>query len=665
MVPASAEQMSPTPPAPSVIIGTDQFLNPGALDERPASGVSEGDVTLNFVDTDLREVVRSILGDILGENYLIDPAVTGTATLQTSSPLTRAALLPTLEAALRANGASLLLEDDLYKVVPAGGPGQGVLPLRGRVSSGIRSLGFGVQAVPLRYVAAREMAEVLQLFAPEGSVLKADATRNLLILSGSAADRRAFMDTIALFDVDWIAGMSFGLFPLRNAKADSMVGDLQAIFGQGNDTPVGDLIRFVPVTRLNAIIVISPRASYLERARAWIERLDQEVDGVRPQLYVYYVQNARAVELAEILGNVFDDSAVVAGVREQPVRPIRAAGSPQVSTSDLMPDATVAEALLQPSALTQEVVTGDAQQGGGDVSSAAIRVIADDKSNALLVLATPQDYRMVERAIRQLDIVPLQVLIEATIAEVTLTDDLRYGVQFFLDGGSNEFTLSNFVDGTVGQVFPGFSYLFQASSDVRVVLDALSSVTDVNIVSSPQLMVLDNQTAELQVGDQVPVATQSAVSVTNPDAPIVNSIEFRDTGVILRVTPRVNSGGLVVMEIQQEVSSVVNTTTSGIDSPTIQQRKINSAVAIQSGETVTLGGLISDSTERLRSGIPVLSDIPVLGALFGRRVENDVRTELIVLITPRVIENQIDAREVTEELRSRLRALQPLQNRLN
>ena len=234
-------------------------------------------------------------------------------------------------------------------------------------------------------------------------------------------------------------------------------------------------------------------------------------------------------------------------------------------------------------------------------------------------------------------------------------------MQWFFDSGDSEFTLSEFADGAAGSLFPGFSYVFQSTSDVRIVINALSEITDVNVVSSPQLMVLDNQSAELQVGDEVPVATQQAVSVTAADAPIVNTIEFRDTGVILRVTPRVNTGGLVLMDIEQEVSSAIQTTTSGLNSPTIRTRRVTSTVAIQSGETVTLGGLIRDETTKNTSGLPFLSDLPVVGFLFGTRQNDRDRTELLILITPRVVRNQREARDVTNELRRRMQTIEPLQ----
>jgi general secretion pathway protein D len=300
-----------------------------------------------------------------------------------------------------------------------------------------------------------------------------------------------------------------------------------------------------------------------------------------------------------------------------------------------------------------------AKGGGAPGRDENIRIIANDTNNSLVILATGTQYRDIEGALKQLDTIPLQVLIEATIAEVRLVDSLKYGVKWFFDTGNTSVTLSDVASGAVNSVFPGFSVLFSSSADVRVVLDALDEVTDLNVVSSPQLLVVDNRTAELQVGDQVPVATQSAVNTIDPDAPIVNSIEFRDTGVLLKVTPRVNSSGLVNLEIQQEVSDVVETTTSGIDSPTIQQRRIKSWVSVHSGETVALGGLIRDRSTKSTAGVPGLSRIPLLGALFGTHDEGVDRTELLVLITPRVVRNAKQARDITKELRRQIQTLKP------
>ena len=647
---AATATARPPRPEPRISLGTGVLVGDGKRYPAPGEALGNEEIILNFADTDIREVVRAVLGDILRLNYAIDPGVSGTVTLQSGRGLMPDQILPTLESVLRLNGAGIVTEGNLYRVVTLEGTQPPVAPLILSPGGARQVSGYGVQIMPLRFASAVELEKVLKPFIPPESLLTVDPGRNLLILAGTREERQAFQEAVEIFDVDWIRGTSFGLFPLRNVRAEVLAEELRFVFGQ-NEQQSG-VIRFIPVERLNAILAISLQPRYLEDARRWIFDLDRGGEAGSRRVFVHNVQNARANELAAVLAGLFggNGSGGASGgsnldpfstrSSEQAIRDL-GGSSNGAAKGDDGPDApTASEVILQ----------GEEE----------IRVIAMDSSNALVIHATPQDYRMLEDAVQQLDVLPLQVLIEATILEVSLNDDLRFGVQWFFDSGRSEFALSELANGTAGTIFPGFSYVFEQSQDARVVVNALTKVTDVNIVSSPQLMVLDNQTAELQVGNQVPIATKSAVSVTNPQAPIVNSIEFRDTGVLLRVTPRVNNSGLVVLEIEQEVSGVLATTTSGIDSPTIQQRKIASTVAVQSGDSVTLGGLIRDERQKGSSGVPILSDIPLIGSLFGAKIDEQERTELLVLITPRVVRNRHEAREVTRELRDRMRFVEPL-----
>ena len=303
-------------------------------------------------------------------------------------------------------------------------------------------------------------------------------------------------------------------------------------------------------------------------------------------------------------------------------------------------------------------------------SGDSVEIIADDTRNALVILATPQDYKMVLAALQKLDVVPLQVLIEASIIEVTLTDDLNYGVEwFFKNNFDSEHSGKGTLDSNVANIgglagaIPGFSYtIIDSAANVRIALNALASQSDLNVLSSPSLMVLDNQTAKINIGDEIPIPSRQSVSNIDPAAPTVNEIQYKTTGVILEVTPRVNNSGLVTMEIKQEVSNAVDTDSSGIDAPTIQQRQIESTVAINSGETIVLGGLIKNQDTNSESGIPGLYKIPVIGKLFGSTKDETLRTELLVLITPRVIRNYDDARTITDEFRHKLKRIPPIAN---
>jgi len=682
---------------PEFYRGSGEFL--GSV--RPRAQVTEGagGYTLNFDEADIRKVVDTVLGGALGENYVVDPQIKGTITARTSRPLPRELVVPALEDILAMNGAALVRDAGIYRVVPLQQAG-GSAPVFIGERSGAK--GYGLHVIPLDYAPADELRQTLQSFVAPGRSLQADVERNLLLFRGPGGEAQDLVDMVKLFDVDWMAGMSFALLPLESAEAKDVVRELAEVFGEGEGGPAEGVLRFLPISRMNAILVISAQPDYLGRVRNWVERLDRGGAEDQRQLFVYKVQNGRAQDLASVLGEVFQVSTVnVGGRRGGEVAPgLQAAelggftgegiggnGGGAGGDTNRGGNGTTngggaaagtgggqqaGAATARTSAPTREPggIGGRAGQGAGGLGGGedGPRIIADGRNNALLILANAREYRMIENTLERLDVVPLQVLIEATIAEVTLTDDLRYGVRWFLQAqaegtGTGSVTFSDVETGAVSSTFPGFSFLFEGS-DVTAALNALEEVTNVNVVSSPQLMVLDNETARLNVGDQVPVATQSSVSTTDPDAPIVNSIEFRDTGVILEITPRVSNSGLVTMDVSQEVSDVVETTTSTIDSPTIQQRSISSSVAVQTGETIALGGLIRDRQQDAVSGVPLLKDIPIFGNLFKTTDRAASRTELLVLITPRVVRDPAEAREVTRELRQRLSGIEDLQRRV-
>ena len=641
------------PVAPAVELGTGSFVQSPPRSRVGVTQNAVGEVTLNVADADLREVVRLVLGDTLHVNYVIDPAVSGPVTVQTSRPIPVAKLPAMLDAILRVSGAALVQVGDLFKVVPISqAPINGPMP---RIHPAPNAIGpgFGILVVPVQFVSAAELAALLGPFVPPGGSLQVDPERNLLLLAGTPDELDTLTDLVAMFDVDWLAGMSFALYPLDYARPAALVAELEQIFGL-KDGPVSGVVRFLPIDRLNAVLVMSSQPAYLGRAEAWIQRLDQAGEGDEPEIFVYPVQNGRAADLAEVLGEIFNVQSTAVGPRNLLAPGVEPA---TIRSSLADPEPSESQAGAEPFEPLDQPRLSSAGRRAPDV-----QLVADATTNSLVIRAAPGEYGRIRKALEQLDILPLQVLIEATVAEVTLNKELSYGVELFLRSGDFSATLSQRATGAVRGLFPGFSALV-AGSDVTAVLNALETVTDVDVVSSPHLLVLDNQTARIQVGDQVPITVQQATSVSNPDAPIVNSIELRDTGVILSVTPRVNVSGLVVMELEQEVSNVVGSQTrtgSEQATPTISQRQIKSTVAVQSGETIVLGGLIQDNKDRSVSGLPYLAQLPIIGPLFGTFNRHASRTELLVLLTPRVIRDAEEARAVTDELRRRLRSLIPL-----
>ena len=633
-------------PSVEIYPGTGTFVGGAPPRQRAETSVDgQGGITLNFVAADIKDVAKAVLGDYLGLNYEIAANVQGTVTIQTSRPLPKSQVLPVLEQALQLNGMVLVQSNGIFKVLPLADAKGTSGPLTAR---DYRKAGYGVEIVPVRYIGAEEMQKLLGPLAPTQAVIHVDAARNILIVEGTEQDRQVLLDDIALFDADWLAGMSYGLFTPNYIDAQELTRELNQILG-GLNSPIGGVVKLIPIERLNTVLAISPQEKYLEQLKGWVKRLDRPGEGSDKRVFVYQVQNGRAADLAGTLTKLMhgDHSAAPSSSSFSSPSDTSPAGSNSGMTANPPP----------PSSQTDHAAVSALSLG----SNGSVSVTADETNNAIVVLASPQEYSAIEAALRKLDAPPLQVYIQAAIAEVTLTNDLQFGVQYFYQHNTqDQVTLSDTNSGTIAPSFPGFSYLFTPRSNIKVILDALASITHVEVTSSPEIMVLNNQTASLQVGDRVPIATQQAVGVETSTSAIVNSIQYQDTGVVLKVTPRVNHGGLVMMDISQEVSQVENTTSSSINSPTIQERKINTSVAIQDGQTIALGGLITDNRTEGKSGLPFIQQIPLLGYLAGDNTNNHTRTELMVLITPHVVENTDQARAVTDELRRRLPEVQPL-----
>lgn len=619
--------------------------------EPPAVDTTPGDVTLNFDGTDIREVVKVILGDLLGVNYVLDPAVQGSASLQTGRPLRRDLLIPTLETLLRMNNAALVETNGTYEVVPLTTAVRGrVAPQLGQSAKALPE-GYSVQVIPLQYVGAAEMASILEPLAPEGSIVRIDSLRNLLVIAAAGPEMTTLIDTIDVFDVDWMSGLSVGFFTLEYAQATDVVGQVEKLLADDSGNPFSGLFRLIPVESANAVLVVSPQSAYLDKMKEWINRLDlAEASGSSAQrLYVYRVKHGDAESLADILSQLFAGSG----------------GGSNRSVGGVAPG-------------MREASIGGDTQGGGNTGQTARRavsstlemssevsIVADAINNSLLVKSSPRDYKKILDALKQLDIVPLQVLVEATIVEIRLTGSLRYGVRWDLfPGGEGDYrNRVNLADGTdssgnpaVGPQFPGFNWSVIVNPDtIRATLSALASDDLVNVLSSPSVMVMDNQEAEIQVGEEVPIKTREQQN-SDTSGNLVNEIEYKPTGVILNVKPRVTPGGLVQMEIAQTVSTV-NEEDGDVDSPRFRTRKITSNVAVRSNQAVVLGGLIQDDRENSKSGVPGLYRMPVVGGLFGQTSRSAERSELVVVLTPRVIASDSDIEAVTENFRAKVQDL--------
>lgn len=577
-------------------LGTDEFLAMAPRGKELVSVSDNGAFTLNLIDVPIKTAAKAVLADALKKNYAIQPGVDGTVTLQTTRPLTERALLETFQTVLELNGASLETSGELIKIVPKGSGTRRISRVEDAVGVGAR-----VVAVPLEYIGTAEMIRLLEPIIGQNVRLQPIPKRNILLIAGSRDEMNATIEAINLFDVDVLKGKSVGLFKLNAAEPEAIVEELSTVFENQEGGSLQNVVTFVPSKRLGAVIVITSRQKYLAEAERWIRDLDRTARGVRRRPVVYSLQNRSAEELAPILNEML-----------------------------------------------QEV----AQEDGGQVTGTP-KIVADNAKNALIVWGNEKEQNNFSRLIQSLDTTPVQVLLEATIAEVRLNDELDFGLRWFFENRTASATFTDSQSGSVGSNFPGLSVLFQGAS-ASVALNALNSVTDVEVVSSPSLLVLDNQEAKLQIGDEVPIATQQVRDTSNPNAPVINTISFRDTGILLSVRPRVSNSGQVTLDIEQEVSSVSNTTSSGIDSPTISQRRIETSVVVSNGQTIALGGLIEENRNRTNAKVPIAGDIPGLGALFRSRRDQSRKTELLVLITPRVIRDGNSSRQITQEIRARI-----------
>jgi general secretion pathway protein D len=630
--------------SPLVRMGSGKFVS-GTLGASPDAAATPGDVTLNFESADLREVVKTIFEDILQENYELDPNVRGVVTMHTTMPVSRDSVLPILEGILQSNGAALVRGQDLYKVVPVGSVKPALAaPSIGRTAAGGRA-GYGVQIVPLRYVAAAEMKKILDPFTMEPTRVEIDETRNVVLLSGPRMNVNNLIETIKIFDVDWFEGMSFALFPVEYADVEQLSEEITEVLDVGDQGALSRIVKFIPVERLNALLVVTHQPKHLKLVADLVEHFDRGTRaGPERRLFVYNLRYAEAAEIADTLQDIFSEAEGEAGSRDGP-RARRGAGRPPGAElgADTAAQGETARASLR-------------SRDAGTENSGPVSIKADTKNNALIVLASPADYRAVEAAIAKLDVPARQVLIEATIAEVQLTDNMSYGIRWFFEWGIGGYGLDVGFGAPLPQSVGGQGLsmaIFNSAGEVRTFFDILGAETSVRFLSAPQVVVVDNETANFRVGDQIPVVTRASQSTTSPDAPVVSEVEYRDTGTLLSVKPRINAGGVVTLEISQEVSNP-GPAAAGANPP-IAQRTITSTVVVQTGQTVVLGGLIRENKSKSKSGIPGLMDVPVVGGLFRNTTDDRSRSELIITVTPRVIKNPYEYRLATEDLRRRVK----------
>jgi general secretion pathway protein D len=680
-------------------------------DTRVQPAASGNGYDLNFENTPVTTVAKVVLGDILNTGYTIDPRVQGTVSLVSVRPIPKSDIVFVLESALRLSGVVLVRDSAGYRLTPLG-DAVGA----GRVDSAAASPepGYGVSVVPLQYVSAQTILKLMDSFATKPGSVRADSTRNLLLIQGTGAERRTAVDTAMSFDVDWMRGQSVGIYPLSSSAPEPLIAELERIMDSGDSGLSQGVVKFQPVSRLNAILVVSRKPTLLHTAATWIKRLDRE-DTTRNSVHVYRMKYGDARQVAKVLTEMF-----VGGSQSSLDSPDNqlAPGSGSTTASSAADrlsfnpnsSSSSSSSSAQPSGLGSRMSSGtgiggapgsgSSQAAGGNPATAGgaldarssggngqplmqgVRFTPDVVNNTLLIYADQGNYQIIKATLDQVDQPQLQVAIDATIAEVTLTNQLSYGVQAFLtssnfglhpDQGSILNTQSTQAPTTtttttatgaaaaagtvtnafISRAFPGFNFLIGSEAQPSAILDALHQFTSVKVLSNPSLVVINNQTATLQVGNVVPVSTGSATVLTTNNT-VVNTIDYRNTGIILRVSPRVNINGNVRLEVEQEISNVLPSTAASL-TPTLSERLVKSSISVTTGQTVLLAGLISEQQNGTRAGIPLLDEIQGLGDAFSNQSKTGTRTELIIFIRPQIIRDGTDAHNVAEELRSKLR----------
>jgi general secretion pathway protein D len=631
--PALAEHSEPSPPIGDRDDAGWRIV--GATSARHAEAGPQNaptrQVSVAFDQAPLATVVDAIVGGILQRAFRIDPDLAAAnLTLRVSGRRTEAELLTLLGQALRPINATLVPEagGSLAIVPSAKAPALTAPPSMGQPAA---EFGPGVVIYTATQVSASELVRLLSPLAGTSAQLRADPAREQIYISGDAVTVNALLRTARMFDVDWLRGLSFQFVPLKHSPPSEIIAQVRHVFG-GADGPIGSALDFVELARLNAVLIVAKRPDLLDQTTAWIERLDQPSARPTRRFRVVPLTNLVAKDfvqtLTQLIGQQTSQAAAGTGGENASGVANQTAGAPAAASA--------------------------APQGQ---QANRLRITADPASNSIVLYADDAEYQDVIAIVKELDIAPPQVLVEATVAEITLNDQLRFGVQWFIEQ-SGDFTggFSTSATDFLPSQFPGFS-IRAVGKDYRAVLNSLSAVTDVQLVSTPRILVLSNQTARLQVGDQVPVIIQSAVSTIGGAAPILNSVQYRDTGVVLSVTPRVGDQGRMFIEIEQEVSEVAGTTSSNIDSPTIQQRKFSTQIQVEDGQVVALGGLIRSNRTVGDTGMPLLGRAPVIGALFNSRDRSSRQTELVVFLRPTIVRSRADSDRLTDEIMARMQAL--------
>jgi len=699
---APGAAQAPTMPAPMAMpapgtaaAGTSAGSNnPGAvLSNTPNPGV-----TLKFDNADIYEVIQVVLGEVLKLDYVIDPTVQGRVTLKSTGAISMADIYSTLETALAASNISIVRQGKIYKVL--------------RDTNAVRDSGIGpgvgpassvMQIIPLQFVQANQLANTLRGFVGAQAAITNDPSNRYLIVVDKAANVEKIVEMVKTLDSDYVSQVQIKLIPLAHSEAADVAKELDAIFKTSGilTRPGTDANKtyFLPVARMNAVMVAAANPALLQTAEQWIKTLDAEPrNGLGSFVHVYPVANGNAANLASLVTQIFGGAAPTqnnanAGASGLPSASSTAFGGAAGATGSgtgLTGAAAGGASNQNNSSAARTIERGNTPSQGTTGTApglgGSVQVIADTETNTLIVRASPQDYQQVRKVLERLDASPRQVMVQVMVAEVALTDGLKYGVEWWiksaLSTGGKSWPGFIGLDSTVAPsaairtaaataITPavtgtnsGLNYaVFGSAGQVIGLLNLLGQDTTVNVLSTPHVLASDGKVAKIEVGDEIPVVTQT---VSTPSSSLLNSsqfstsnsVQYRPTGILLEVKPSITSTGRISLSISQEVSSIGgNISAGGADYPSFQKRKVTTDATIEDGKTIMIAGLIEQKNTGDVYGVPVLKDIPILGGLFGSTSTTKKKTELLITITPYIINNREEADRLAGSFQESLQKL--------
>ena len=614
---------------------------------RPPQPAPGGGFLVKFNNADVYEVIHT-LGRIAGINYLIDPRVRGVVNVHTQGTVKKDDALELLYSILRINGATAVREGDLYHIVPMNEAKTEPLILEEARDAAFPNRPV-MRAFPLQFIAAAEMAKVIKPFVSPGGDAVEVPRANVLLVVDTAGNMDKHARLVELFDADAFRSAGVRMFPLKFLDPEEMAKGLESIFGaldfgtKGGGKPAG--INFVPLVRLNSLLVVSASPKAMENVERWIGELDREPSKTSRSVHLYRVKHGKVRDIAAVLEKLYParTSSLPAKPTEFKPQVAEPAGAkPYILSTPTTPAAPAPSTPARP------------QSGPEKKEGEGFDIIPDEPTNSLIIRGSFSEYAAILETLKAVDVYPRQVLLEVLVGEVQLDDSMKLGIDWnyvWMGDGVTRNTAS-MVTSLAGTT-TGLKYLVDRTNRLTAAFRGLATDGKVSILSSPSVIAANSRKAKIQVADSVPITTASIVANSNPPV-TTQTVEYRDVGVILTFTPYINDSGVVTLEIEQEVSEISTTEATSTTNPSFFKRSASTTLIATEDQSIVLGGLVKERKSRSREGIPFLSQIPLIGWIFGARSDILTRNELVIFITPRVISSVEDGTRLSREFEDRV-----------